>query len=133
MLTHVDLFSGIGGFALAARWHGMQTVGFCERDSWCQRVLAKHWPGVPIHGNIKSLEGDAVRSWLAGHNQRRPDLLTGGFPCQPFSHAGKRLGETDDRALWPEMLRIISDVRPRWVLGENVTGIISLGLDSKLS
>lgn len=122
---HLDLFSGIGGFGLAAQWAGYTTVGFVEIDPFCQRVLKKHWPEVLIHDDIRTFTSDLVG--------RPIDLLTGGFPCQPFSVAGKRLGKEDDRALWPEMLRVIHDVRPRWVLGENVAGHISMGLDGVLA
>jgi len=121
---HIDLFSGIGGFALAARWAGYQTEVFCEQDAFCQRVLKKHWPDVPVVGDIFEFDGSAYRG---------ADLLTGGFPCQPYSCAGKRGGDSDDRALWPEMRRVISEARPRWIVAENVTGIISMALDGVLS
>ena len=87
-------------------------------------MLAKHWPGVPIHEDVRSLTGEAV-----GHI----DVITGGFPCQPFSLAGKRAGEEDDRHLWPEMYRLVAELRPAWVIGENVFGHISMGLDQVLS
>ena len=93
--THLDLFSGIGGFALAARWAGFRTIGFCDNEPYAQAVIKKHWPEVPIHGDIKALDGTAYRGVT---------LLTGGFPCQPFSCAGKQRGKDDDRYLWPEML-----------------------------
>lgn len=121
MLTHLDLFSGIGGFALAAGWAGYETVMFCEVDPFCRRVLRKHWPDVRIVNDIRTLTGRTVGQPI--------DLLTGGFPCQPFSATGERRGEEDDRHLWPEMVRVIDEVRPKWVLGENVTGIISMALD----
>jgi DNA (cytosine-5)-methyltransferase 1 len=118
-LIHLDLFSGIGGFALAAEWvwganHHIHS--FVEIDPFCQKVLKKHWPDIPIHSNIKEYK----------HDQTQIDLLTGGFPCQPFSQAGKRGGTDDDRYLWPEMLRIIRDARPTWVIGENVGGLVTL-------
>lgn len=119
-MRHLDLFSGIGGFALAARWVGWETVGFCEIDSYCQKVLRKHWPDVPIHGDIKEYDGQEC------------DIITGGFPCQPYSHAGKQRGTDDDRHLWPENRRIVSRRRPRWYVGENVTGIIGMELDQVL-
>jgi len=118
--THLDLFSGIGGFALSAKWAGFKTVGFCEIDPYCQAVLRKHWPQVPIHTDIKELRGGAYRGC---------SLLTGGFPCQPFSHAGKQRGKDDDRYLWPEMLRVIREARPAWIIGENVAGIVNMALD----
>lgn len=116
----LDLFSGIGGFSLAASWLGVETVGFVEIDPWCQRVLAKNFPGVPIHGDIKTFDGHAYQG---------VDIITGGFPCQPYSVAGKRGGADDDRAIWPEMLRVIDESRPRYVLGENVPSLIKMGLD----
>lgn len=122
--THLDLFSGIGGFALAARWAGFRTIGFCDNEPFAQAVIRKHWPEVPIHGDIKALDGTAYRGVT---------LLTGGFPCQPFSNAGKRRGKDDDRYLWPEMLRVIQEAKPTWVVGENVVGIIGLALDQVCS
>jgi DNA (cytosine-5)-methyltransferase 1 len=116
-LTHIDLFSGIGGFALAARWNGIQTVQFCEKDEFCQKVLSKNFPGVPIHEDIKTFDGTRYAGQF---------ILTGGFPCQPFSCAGKRRGKEDDRFLWPEMLRVISEIHPQFVIGENVGGLISI-------
>jgi len=123
-LTHIDLFSGIGGFSLAARWAGLDTIVFCERDKFCQKVLNKHWPGVPIHDDITTFDGTKYSNVF---------LLTGGFPCQPFSCAGKRRGKEDDRYLWPEMLRVISETKPHWVIGENVAGFVSMGLDGCIS
>jgi len=123
-MNHVDLFSGIGGFALAARWAGIQTVQFVEIDPFCQKVLQKNFPGVPIHDDIKTFDGTKYPNVF---------LLTGGFPCQPFSCAGKRMGAEDDRALWPEMLRVIQEVRPYWIIGENVAGIIGMELDNYIS
>jgi DNA (cytosine-5)-methyltransferase 1 len=123
-LTHIDLFSGIGGFSLAARWAGLDTIVFCERDKFCQKVLNKHWPEVPIHDDITTFDGTKYSNVF---------LLTGGFPCQPFSCAGKRRGKEDDRYLWPEMLRVISEVKPYWIIGENVAGFIDMGLDDCIS
>jgi len=117
--THLDLFSGIGGFALAAKWAGYETIQFVEIEPFCHQVLKKHWPDVPIHSDIKTFDVTKYNGSI--------DLITGGFPCQPYSVAGKRLGKADDRALWPEMLRIISEIRPAWVIAENVTGILSMG------
>lgn len=125
-LTHLDLFSGIGGFALAAEWCGLEAIGFCEIDPWCRRVLGKHWPEAPIHDDVRGLSAGTIRDWLGG---RELHLLTGGYPCQPFSLAGQRKGEHDERHLWPEIARILGDIRPRWCLFENVAGHISMGLD----
>ena len=119
MLTHVDLFSGIGGFALAAKWAGFKTVIFCEKDEYCQKELKRHWPTIPIIEDIKDFDG---KKYI------KPTLLTGGFPCQPFSTAGRKRGKADDRYLWPEMLRVISEARPNWVIGENVIGIAHMVL-----
>lgn len=123
----LDLFSGIGGFALGSTWAGCEVAGFCEIDPWCASILRKNFPGVPIHDDIRTLSGDLVREWTGG---RRVDILTGGFPCQPFSRAGKQKGEEDERHLWPEMLRVVREVRPRWVVGENADGLVDLALDA---
>lgn len=119
--THLDLFSGIGGFALAAGRAGFKTIGFSEIEPYACKVLKRHWPDVPNHGDIRNVKGIHA------------DLVTGGFPCQPFSLAGKRRGAADDRAIWPEMCRVIADSQPTWVLGENVPGIIGMELDRVLS
>jgi len=125
--THLDLFSGIGGFALAAQWAGFRTIGFCEIDKYCQKVLAKNFGNeIPIWNDIRDV---GFTDWGIPNC----DLITGGFPCQPFSVAGKRRGAADDRAIWPEMFRVISEARPAWVLGENVPGIIPMELDNVLS
>lgn len=122
-MRHVDLFSGIGGFALACRWLGVETVGFCEIEDYPQRVLRKNFPGVPIHGDIRTLTKEIIDEWGGC------DLITGGFPCQPFSTAGKRRGTEDDRHLWPEMFRVIDECRPRFVLGENVANFSNMALE----
>lgn len=119
-MKFVSLFAGIGGFDLGLERAGMQCVGQVEIDKKCQLVLAKHWPNVKRISDIRDVKGDEFGT---------VDLICGGFPCQPFSTAGKRKGQTDDRYLWPEMLRVIQAIRPAWVIGENVAGIISLALD----
>lgn len=121
---HLDLFSGIGGFALAAQWAGFETVAFCEIEDFPRKVLEKNFPGVPIHRDIRDLDG----SEYAGI-----ELITGGYPCQPFSVLGQRKGHEDDRHLWPEMLRVITQARPAWIVAENVTGHITMGLDEVIS
>ena len=124
---HLDLFSGIGGFALAASWvwgEQHEIVSFCEIERYPQMVLKKHWPNIPIHDDIKTMKGDKYGTI---------DLVSGGFPCQPYSVSGKQLGKEDDRALWPEMLRVIKEAKPRWVVGENVTGFVNMELDISLS
>jgi len=121
MLKMLDLFSGIGGFSLAADWTGgIETVAFCEIEPYCQKVLKKHWSDVPIYPDIKELKGERLGS---------VDIVCGGFPCQPFSVAGKRRAQDDDRHLWPEMFRIIQECKPAWVIGENVPGLIELALE----
>jgi DNA (cytosine-5)-methyltransferase 1 len=121
----LDLFSGIGGFSLGLERAGMETVAFCEVDAFCRQVLAKHWPNVRIHDDVRTLDGNQYRGTV--------DVVCGGFPCQPFSVAGKRDGKDDDRHLWPEMLRIIREVQPRYVIGENVAGFVNMELDNCLS
>lgn len=114
-MRHGSLFSGIGGFDLAAEWMGWTNVFHVERDPFCQRVLAHHFPGSQAFSDVKTFDGRPFR----GH----VDILTGGFPCQPYSSAGKRLGKDDERHLWPEMCRIILEVAPAYVVGENVRGL----------
>ena len=117
-MNHLDLFSGIGGFALAARWAGIETIQFIEIDKFCQKVLEKNFPNVPIYDDIKTFDA----TYLNG----KVDILTGGFPCQPFSVAGKKQGSKDERYLWPEMFRIIKECNPAWIISENVSGIIPM-------
>ncbi len=191
-LTHISLFAGIGGIDIAAEWAGFKTVCFVEIDGYCQKVLKKHWPDVPIIGDIryvtkekimayaKGRESGESEAWnggqdtgrgsektLVGNTQsngskevtgfsegensntrgvcgtdRRPrritgqspiTLITGGFPCQPVSQAGKRKGKEDDRWLWPEMLRVISEIRSTWVVAENVAGLLNMGFNDCVS
>jgi len=156
-MTHLDLFSGIGGFAIAAErvWPDIEHV-FCEIDPFCRTILTKHWPHAPIYGDIRTLtntssqrtgmeKSDSGRQEWKGTNTPQStlvrqgdgegnaegvtagiDLLTGGFPCQPFSHAGRRKGTNDDRHLWPEMRRVIQEFTPRYVVAENVRGLLSI-------
>lgn len=129
-LRVLDLFSGIGGFSLGLeRTGGFETAAFCEYAEFPRKVLAKHWPDVPIYNDVRELTAERLDADGIGSI----DLICGGYPCQPFSHAGKRLGAEDDRHLWPEMSRLIASLRPTWVIGENVAGHISMGLDDVLA
>jgi len=114
-MNHGSLFSGIGGFDLAARWMGWDNVFHVEWNPWCQKVLEHHFPNSESFTDVRQFDGSAWRG--------RVDVISGGFPCQPYSSAGKRLGKDDERHLWPEMLRIIREAAPRFVVGENVRGL----------
>lgn len=139
-MRHLDLFSGIGGFALAVDtvWHETNNEHiFVEWEAFPQAVLRKHWPQAEIHGDIRAFVADTksarqrAKSALSGKGVQPQDgdkgvyILTGGFPCQPFSTAGRRKGTEDDRYLWPEMLECIRIFRPRWVIAENVRGLVT--------
>ena len=116
-MNHASLFSGIGGFDLAAEWNGWNNVFNCEWEEFPRKVLKHHFPNAKQYEDIKDFNATEYRG--------RIDVLSGGFPCQPFSVAGKRKGTEDERHLWPEMLRVIGECQPRWVVGENVRGICS--------
>ena len=129
MYKHLDLFSGIGGFSLGLEATGeFETVAFCDYSKFPQQVLRKHWPLVPIYEDVKELNSEKLKS----NGINKIDIITGGYPCQPFSVAGKQKGEQDPRHVWPEMFRLIKELRPTWVIGENVAGHIKLGLDTVL-
>ena len=129
MLRVLDLFSGIGGFSLGLeRTGGFETVAFCEIEPFPRKVLQRHWPKVPCYEDIRTLSADSL-----GRDEISVDVICGGYPCQPFSSAGRREGKNDDRHLWPEFMRLVVELRPSWVIGENVAGHVSMGLDDVLS
>lgn len=120
----LSLFSGIGGLDLAFEWAGGEVVAMCEIDPYCQKVLRKHWPKIPIFGNVKELKGSDIKA---------VEIIYGGFPCQPFSFAGRRKGKGDDRYLWPEFSRLVREIKPRWIVAENVPGILRIAADEVCS
>ena len=127
-LRHVDLCSGIGGFSLGFSWAELsKTIMFCDTEKWCRKILAKNFPNTPIATDVKELANDPERL-VPNH-----DILTAGYPCQPFSVAGLRKGEEDDRHIWPYIFRIVTFKRPSWCVFENVYGHVALGLDKVLS
>ncbi len=115
---HASFFSGIEGFGLAAEWVGWETVLTCETGKFQNKLLKQRFPKAKQYENIKDFDG---REW-----RDKIHIVTGGFPCQPFSHAGSRNGADDDRYLWPEMCRVVDEIRPTWFIGENVDGILSM-------
>jgi site-specific DNA-cytosine methylase len=119
-----SLFTGIGGLDLGFEWAGAECAWQVEKDEFCQNVLAQRWPDIPRYGDIRN---------VGKQNLTRVDAVIGGFPCQPFSVAGQQRGTEDDRHLWPEMFRVIRELRPRWVIGENVPGIISVFIDEAIA
>ena len=146
-MKHLDLFSGIGGFALACRWNGIETIGFVEIDKFCQKVLNKHWPEVEIVEDINDIKeiqrlvANTTEVYGLQCNKEEENreicqcgefrgcdslLLTGGFPCQPFSNAGRKRGATDNRYLWPQTLAVIEAIKPDWIVLENVPGILNM-------
>ena len=121
-MKHLDLFSGIGGFALGLQKVGFETVAFCDIEKYCQHLLKQKWNGVKIYNDVREITKEKFKA----DGIEFPEIITGGFPCQPFSVAGSRKGTDDNRHLWPEMFRIIKEFKPRWVIGENVRGIVSI-------
>jgi DNA (cytosine-5)-methyltransferase 1 len=121
-VKHLDLFSGIGGFALGLQKVGFETVAFCDIEKYCQHLLKQKWNGVKIYNDVREITKEKFKA----DGIEFPEIITGGFPCQPFSVAGSRKGTDDNRHLWPEMFRIIKEFKPRWIIGENVRGIVSI-------
>ena len=119
-LRGLSLFSGIGGLDLAFEWAGGEVLAMCEIEPYCRKVLHKHWPDVPLFEDIRELKGTDVGA---------VDVIYGGFPCQPFSVAGKQKGQDDNRYLWPEFSRLVGEIKPNWVVAENVPGILRLAAD----
>ncbi len=128
-INHLDFCSGIGGWALAFRELGINTVAFCEIEKYPQKVLQKNFPGVPIFNDLKELTYEDIKERTGVDGI---DILTCSYPCQPFSVAGKQKGEEDPRHLWPDTFRLVQECRPTWFVGENVSGHIKLGLDTVL-
>jgi DNA (cytosine-5)-methyltransferase 1 len=128
-MIHFSLFSGIGGFELASEWAGWNNYLSCDINEFGNKILSYYWPEAYHHKDIHTLNNQVIDHELTkryGSQWRSDDIiLTGGFPCQPYSAAGKRLGKEDNRHLWPEMLRVIRDVKPTWVVGENVLGLVN--------
>ena len=130
MLRHFDVCSGIGGFSLGFRWAALsEPVAFCEIDPYCQKVLAKNFPNIPIFNDVKELVNDRPESTRTIPDH---DILTSGYPCQPFSVAGQRRGEEDERNIWRFVFEIVKRKHPTWCVFENVYGHIAMGLDQVL-
>ena len=142
VLTKLSLFSGIGGDDLASEWAGIHTVCFVENNKFCQQILRKHWPDIPIIGDVKDVTKEKVMAYCDSRLSQQPkseipagrhafdgcgsrgiDIISGGFPCQPHSVAGKHKGSGDERNLWSEFRRVIAEIKPRWVVAENVPGL----------
>lgn len=118
-MKSIELFSGIGGIALAAEWAGIETIAFCENEPFCQKVLRKNWPNIPIFDDVKILNKKMLEE--RGIDVEAIDLISGGFPCQPHTTVNrKRKGSKDERHLWPKMFKLTNEIRPSWVIGENV-------------
>ena len=125
----LDLFSGIGGFSIGLERAGFETVAFCEIEKFPRSILKKQWPDVPIYEDIHDVSAESLGSdGITGI-----DVICGGWPCQPFSVAGKQKAQEDDRHLWPEVFRLVKELRPRYLLGENVSGFVTLGIDDAIA
>ncbi|MGM0816021.1 MAG: DNA cytosine methyltransferase [Bacillota bacterium] len=128
-MKSIELFAGIGGIALAAEWAGIETIAFCEREPYCQKLLNQNFPNVPVFDDVRTLNRQLLEDKGVIEPNGTIDIISGGFPCQPYSIAGKRSGTEDDRDLWSEMFRIIKELRPTWVVGENVANFANMELD----
>ncbi|MER3125587.1 DNA (cytosine-5-)-methyltransferase [Bacillus pumilus] len=128
-MKSIELFAGIGGIALAAEWASIETVAFCEREPYCQKLLNQNFPDVPVFDDVRTLNRQLLEDKGVIEPNGTIDIISGGFPCQPYSIAGKRRGTEDDRDLWPEMFRIIKELRPTWVVGENVANFANMELE----
>lgn len=133
VMRKLSLFSGIGGIDLAAKWAGMETVAFCEWEKFTQQVLKKNFPGIPVYGDVRDLTKERLKQDGIIGPGRTIDIISAGYPCQPFSYAGQRKGENDDRHLWPEVMRLLQETNADWFVGENVSGHITMGLDTVLA
>ena len=122
MLKTLDLFSGIGGFSIGLERAGFETVAFCEIDKYCRLVLKNHWKDIKVYPDVREI----TKQQLEEDGCELPEVITGGFPCQPFSVAGRQKGSGDNRYLWPEMFRVIKEFKPRWIIAENVRGIVNI-------
>lgn len=132
-MKSIELFAGIGGIALATEWAGIETVAFCEQNTFCQKVLAKNFPNKPIYDDVCTLTKETlIKDGVMTHDGTI-DIISGGYPCQPFSLAGKQRGEADERYLWGEFFRLVKEIRPTWVVGENVYGHVNNGLSVVVS
>lgn len=130
-MNALSLFTGIMGIDIACEWVGIETIAMCERDEFCQKVIRKKRPHIPLYDDVCTLTKRGLE--LDGIDCNSIGLIHGGYPCQPFSAVGQRKGEEDDRHLWPEVKRLLEEIRPRWFVGENVAGHISMGLDQVLT
>ena len=132
-MKSIELFAGIGGITLAAEWAGIETIALCEREPFCQKVLRKHWPETPVFDDVKTLSKQLLIDKGVIKPDETIDIISGGYPCQPFSLAGKQGGDQDERYLWDEYFRLVQELRPNWVIGENVFGHVNNGLSKVIS
>lgn len=132
-MKSIELFAGIGGITLAAEWAGIETIAFCEQNEFCQKVISKNFPDRPIYDDVCTLTKDRLVADGVIEENGTVDIISGGYPCQPFSLAGKQLGDGDERYLWGEFFRLVQELRPTWVVGENVYGHVNNGMPVVIS